>query len=382
MCRKLLQQSRTVQPKGHSAGHFSPGVRARLMAVTRVRPHWMLFWHALCLVLGLLMFGGLVYGVGPGAILDVLEHLGWLTPLVALPYFTSYVMDCIGWWWILRPEFGASRGNPRRPPRLLQLFGMRAAGEAINAVTPTAYLGGEPLKAWLLQRYNIPLAPALASALVSKTALLLTQGGYVFLGLLVSLHRWRPTASLSLAAAVGLLLGILAFRLMIGTQRRGLFRFLLVLMRRWSRREALFASVEPDLHALDDCLQEFYATRAWDFSMCCAFHFLGWVVGSFEVYVALWLLGHPIEFPRAFAIDALSSVAKAAAIIVPGSLGVQEGGQVLIFVAFGLTAPLALTFGLLRRGRELLWIAYGFAVLIHHHALGWLRKRSMGGREP
>lgn len=342
----------------------------------------MVFWQAVFLVLGLLVFAGLLYGVGLLAILDVLEHLGWLTPLIVLPYVTSYLADSIGWWWILRREFDASRGNPRRAPHLLQLFGMRAAGEAVNAITPTAYLGGEPLKAWLLQRYGIPLAPALASVLVSKTALMLTQGGYVFLGLLVALHRWRPAVPLSLAVAVGLLLGILAFVLMIGAQRRGLFGSLLVLVRRWSRREALLASVEADLHALDDRLREFYGTRAQDFSICCAFHFLGWVVGSLEVYVALWLLGHPVEFPRAFAIEALSGVAKLAAVIVPGSLGVQEGGQVLIFVAFGLTAPLAVTFGLLRRGRELLWIGYGFAVLIHHHALGWLRKRSMAGQEP
>ncbi len=342
----------------------------------------MVFWQAVFLVLGLLVFAGLLYGVGLLAILDVLEHLGWLTPLIVLPYVTSYLADSIGWWWILRREFDASRGNPRRAPHLLQLFGMRAAGEAVNAITPTAYLGGEPLKAWLLQRYDIPLAPALASVLVSKTALMLTQGGYVFLGLLVALHRWRPAVPLSLAVAVGLLLGILAFGLMIGAQRRGLFGSLLVLVRRWSRREALLASVEADLHALDDRLREFYGTRAQDFSICCAFHFLGWVVGSLEVYVALWLLGHRVEFPRAFAIEALSGVAKLAAVIVPGSLGVQEGGQVLIFVAFGLTAPLAVTFGLLRRGRELLWIGYGFAVLIHHHALGWLRKRSMAGQEP
>ncbi len=178
-----------------------------------------------------------------------------------------------------------------------------AAGEAVNAITPTAYLGGEPIKAWLLQRRGIPLAPALASVLVSKTALMLTQGGYVFLGLLVVLHRWRPAIPLPLAAGVGLLLGILTFGLIIGAQRRGLFGSLLALVRRWSGREALLASVEADLHALDDRLREFYANRGQDFSICCAFHFLGWIVGSFEVYLALWLLGEPVDFAGAFAVS-------------------------------------------------------------------------------
>ncbi len=338
-------------------------------------------WQVLLLVLGCLIFAGLIYGVGLRAVLDALGHLGWLTPLVVVPYFTSYLVDSLGWWWILRRDLEASPRNPRPAPHLLQLFALRAAGEAVNAVTPTAYLGGEPLKAWLLQRYGIPLAPALASVLVSKTALMLTQGGFVFLGLLIALRRWRPAIPLPLAATVGLLLGVLTFGLMIGAQRRGLFGFLLGLSRRWSGREALLASWEADLLALDDRLRDFYGSRIRDFSICCAFHFFGWVVGSFEVYLALWLLGNPVAFAGAFAIESLSGVAKLAAVIVPGSLGVQEGGQVLIFVAFGLTAPLAMTFGLLRRGRELLWIGLGFAVLVHHQALGRLRERRMAGRE-
>lgn len=339
-------------------------------------------WQVLFLILGVLVFAGLIYEVGLRAILDVLEHLGWLTPLIVLPYLTSYLLDNIGWWWILRREFDALSGNPRPAPRLLQLFGMRAAGEAVNAITPTAYLGGEPLKAWLLQRYGIPLAPALASVLISKTALMLTQGGYVLLGLLVALHRWRPAVPLSLAAAAGLLIGILTFALMVGAQRCHLFGSLLALLRRWSGREALLASLEADLHALDDRLREFYSGRLPDFSICCAFHFLGWVVGSFEVYLALWLLGHPVDYASAFAIEALSGVAKLAAVIVPGSLGVQEGGQVLIFVAFGLTAPLAVTFGILRRGRELLWVGFGFSVLMHYQAWSWLHERRVTGQKP
>jgi uncharacterized membrane protein YbhN (UPF0104 family) len=76
----------------------------------------------------------------------------------------------------------------------------------------------------------------------------------------------------------------------------------------------------------------------------------------------------------------LSGVAKLAAVIVPGSLGIQEGGQVLIFVAFGFSASLAMTFSLLRRGREILWIGFGLSVLIHQHAMRWLREREAARR--
>lgn len=330
-------------------------------------------WQGFFLAMGLLLFAGLIYGVGISAILQVLRRLGWLTPLIAIPYFSSYAVDSMGWWWVLSRCFRPAAGNPGPVPPLHRLFAIRAAGEAVNAITPTAYLGGEPLKAWILQRHGIPLVPGLASVLVSKTALMLTQGGFVFLGLLVALHHWRSAIPLPMAAAVGLLLGLLTVVLMIGVQRRGLFGILLGLSRRWSGREALLASWEADLLALDVRLREFYGRRIRDFLICCAFHFLGWLVGCLEVYVILWMLGSPVDFLSAFAIEALSGVAKLAAVLVPGSLGVQEGGQVMIFVAFALGAPVAVTFSLLRRGRELLWIGFGFAVLIHFHALGWLR---------
>ncbi len=77
----------------------------------------------------------------------------------------------------------------------------------------------------------------------------------------------------------------------------------------------------------------------------------------------LRILGHPVDFGTAFAIEALAGVAKLAAVVVPASLGIQESGQLLIFVAFGLGAPLALAFSVIRRARELFWIAYGLLAL-------------------
>jgi uncharacterized protein (TIRG00374 family) len=330
----------------------------------------------LFLALGGLLFAGVVYGAGPAEILRVLQGLGWLTPFIVIPYLTSYAADSLGWWWVLSRGFQPAEGNTGPAPRPTLLFAIRAAGEAVNAITPTAYFGGEPLKAWLLQQQGHPLVGALASVLVSKTALMLTQGGFVFMGLLLSLHHWRSAIPLPVAGIIGLVLGGLFGVLMVGAQRRGLFSLLLGFSRRWSGREGLLASWEPDLLVLDERLRWYYGSRIRNFAACCGFHLLGWIVGCLEVYLVLWMLGSPVDLSTAFAIEALSSVAKLAALIVPGSLGVQEGGQVVIFVAFGLGVPVAVTFSLLRRGRELLWVGFGLAVLIRHHALGWMRRKA------
>lgn len=337
-------------------------------------------WQYLLLAAGLFLFTLLVYAADPRVVLRTLAHLGWLTPLLALPYLTSYAVDSIGWWWVLSHKLG-QRSGVWRAPNLLRLFGIRAAGEAVNAITPTAYFGGEPLKAWLLSGYGVPLGYALASVFISKTALMLTQGVYVFLGALIALERSQSDIPLPLAAAVGVLLVGLVAAALVGVQRRGLFGLLLGLSRRLTGRRQLLASWEGEVAGVDRLLHDFYADHLRDFLICCSFHFLGWVVGSLEVYVVLRMLGHPIEFLDAFAIEALSGVAKLAALVIPGSLGVQEGGQVLIFAVFGLSTSLAMTFGVIRRCRELVWVGFGLAVLVRRQALAWLRGEGNGERQ-
>lgn len=336
-------------------------------------------WEWAVLGLGLGLFLLLLYAAGPLQVLETFRALGALTPLIALPYFCSYLVDSLGWRWVLTRCFLSAASGPA--PGAGRLFALRAAGEAVNAITPTAYLGGEPVKAWLLARHGIPLPSALASVLVSKTALMLTQGGFVLLGLLIGARRWWPELPLVVAAGVGALLVALTYLTLVGLQRRSLFTLLLGLSRRLSGRRALLATWESDVAALDERLHWFYEARRWDFLCCCAFHLAGWLVGIFEVYLALWLLGQPVDLATAAAIESLSGVAKLAALIVPASLGVQEGGQILVFLAFGLEAPLAMSFSLLRRARELVWVAFGLGVLIQAQATGWMRTREPGGGE-
>jgi glycosyltransferase 2 family protein len=331
-------------------------------------------WQLLLLSVGLGLFGLLIYAAGPTGVLQTFGYLGWLTPVVVLPYLTSYALDTLGWWWVLTRAFGGRTDPPAQRVSIGHLFALRAAGEVVNAVTPTAYFGGEPVKAWLLNRQGVPLSRGLASVLVSKTALMLTQGLFVLLGLLVALGRWHTVVPMWAAATVGTALALAVAAILIRVQRRGLFTLLLTLSRRVTGREALLASWEAEVTALDGLLREFYDKRPGDFLVCCILHFLAWIAGCFEVFLTLRLLNASVDFPAALSIEALSGVAKLAALVVPGSLGVQEGGQVLIFAAFGLGTPLAMTFSLLRRGRELLWIGFGMIVLLHHQALRYMRE--------
>jgi uncharacterized membrane protein YbhN (UPF0104 family) len=51
-----------------------------------------------------------------------------------------------------------------------------------------------------------------------------------------------------------------------------------------------------------------------------------------------------------------------ATFLVPASVGAQEGGYVVTFVALGLSPSTAVAFGLTRRVREILWIIVGLVI--------------------
>lgn len=313
---------------------------------------------------GLLLL--LVARVGAAEILDRLRGMGWAVLGVLLPYLVVYALDTLGWRVTL----------PRRMPvSLARLFCLRVAGEALNALTPTGYLGGEPVKAWLLKGAGVPWREGVASVVVAKTTMLLAQAAFVALGVLLALVRGAVSlraggSALAAVAGIALLLALFA----VG-QRHGLFGWALGCLRRLRLLPVLVPADAAG--GVDEVLRGFYAERSGRFFLSAVLHFLGWVVGTVEVLLILGLLRVPVDVSTALAMEALVSVAKAAGFFVPGGLGVQEGGIVVIFLAFHLAAPAAITYGLVRRAREALWAGLGVLILVQAGPGTW---RSTRGR--
>ena len=85
---------------------------------------------------------------------------------------------------------------------------------------------------------------------------------------------------------------------------------------------------------------------------------------ALEVYVILYYLGGPAMALSAISISALSVFIKGGTFFIPGSLGTQDGGNLLLLEAFGYSGVTGITFALLRRFRELVWIGIGLLCLV------------------
>ncbi len=307
------------------------------------------------LALGTLALVLMIYKIGVGIILNEIQSLGFALVIIFIPYLISYFFDTLGW--------KATLGPHRKKVSFINLFLARCGGEAVNYVTPFAFVGGEPIKAYILRRHDIPLVKGLASVVISKTTMVISQIIFVMVGLILAVFSLEGSGLL-LSISLGLLLGgMVLVGLFFLAQRRGLFMGFLSVLERFKVRFQFIQKREEKIRSLDQAISEFYSKDKKGFFWSIIYFLIGWFAGAFEVYFLLTFLGLPIDVNNAIIIEALASIIKSAAFFIPGAVGAQEGGNLFIFTIFGYAASTGITFSLVRRIRELLLIGGGLLIL-------------------
>jgi len=312
--------------------------------------------HSAQLVLasvGFVLLAVLVYQTGPRQLAEHLRVLGWSAPLIFVPYALSSVLDTAGW----RLTFVHFR------PRLWLLYLARLVGESMNSITPTAYLGGEPVKAFVLHRFGVSLAEGATSVILAKTALTIAQIAFVVVGVALFLLRRDVGLAFVTTVLALALAGMAVTAALVVLQHRGLVAFVARVVRRLAPRAHLAERLAARAPEIDARLRAFYGARPRAAAASVAFHFAGWVTGAAEVFAIMRLLGHPLSVGDAIIVEALAQPMRLAGVVIPGTLGVQEAGGMLIFRLLGLPAELGLATMLLKRVREIGFNLLGLALL-------------------
>jgi len=270
--------------------------------------------------------------------------------MVLLFYVVIFGLDTLGWKFALRPQV-----QSRIP--WARLFRARLAGEAVNYVTPTAWIGGEPVKAWILsRRHGVPIQDGMASVVIAKTTFTLSMVLFIVIGLVVTvvtqpvspaLMRWVWVILPILTVLIGLFVGVQFLQ----PFRRGLEIL--------SRLLPWFRKVETKMHEWDRSIVSFYRQAPSSVFWSLGFHFLGWLAGAVEVYLILHFLHLPVSWATAFSIEALWVLLRSGAFLIPASIGASEGFLLLICSGLGVSSVTGLALGLIRRAREITWMSLG-----------------------
>jgi uncharacterized protein (TIRG00374 family) len=311
--------------------------------------------NLILLLIASVFFVWILNEVGWDTLGHYLWQVGWYWPLLLLPYGVVNWLEAWSWKYILVD-------TPARTT-VGRLFWLRLGGEALNQLTPTASLGGEPFKASRLQADGVPLEMASASVVIMKGILVLSLVLYIFTGLALA-PFYLPEAAkhmlfLSLAA-LGLAAAGIIFVVVQGREPFGnSFRFL-------NRRGWLphfLRDQEGFLGDLDTAMSQFYRQYPSRAALAFFLFFLSWLLHSVEVYLMFWLLGHPISPGMAVCLDALAMLFTALGFFIPAAMGVQEGGNILLALGFKLGFDLGAAFSILRRIREAFWLCLGLVVV-------------------
>jgi putative membrane protein len=267
---------------------------------------------------------------------------GWAIAAVVLYHFAvPLFLDTLAW----RVLFPKSDRLPLR-----KLLWMRWIGESVSTLVPSAAVGGDIVRARLAAINGASLSVAAGSVLVDITLGVFTQAAFTLLGVVLLVEVTgqknfiRPTL-------IGTLIGVVGVAGFYFVQRMGMFRFLAKIIARLANSPEWQSLVQGG-ETLDQTVRALYARRK-ALIACCAWTIISLVAGSGEIWIALHALDLRATFINALILQSMVLTIRSAAFAVPGGLGVQEGGYLVVGNLLGIPGDAAFALSLIARVREL-----------------------------
>ena len=276
----------------------------------------------------------------PPAIYGLISSIGWGLLAIVLVHTCLLVTAGLGWARLAQPFVGV---------RSSAFVLLRWVRESINVLLPVAQVGGDLMGGRLLTFWGVPAGMALASVLVDLLIQLGTQLIFIFLAVLL-LALGGADYRLVEYVGGGLILlasGLTGFYVV---QRSGLVRNIEdALIRQVNRWRDTPLTDGPRLH---ESLQALHR-QTGALLASSALHQAAWFFGVVEIWIALTCMGFKPGWGECFVLESLGQGLRSAAFSVPGALGVQEGGFIMLGSLYGLAPEACLALSLVKRVPDL-----------------------------
>jgi len=276
---------------------------------------WGLVLHVFLACAGVALLVRAFAGVDWSATLRAISSTGPLSLIALVPFGIALGLDAFACSALSRV-------------RAAELFVVRVVTEALHFGAPGGVVASEVAAiALYAKRFGMPVREATALAVSRKQLVMRSHAAYLALGalfagsVLATFHRRAPL--LVLASAVVLL--ILSF-------------------------------------VVGACFDRVTKTRRELTSRATVLFFCAWVAEAVETAVIAHVVGARISLESVVAVECAISLARSAVAFVPGGLGVQDLGYTSALGALGVPHDTAVAFALLKRAKEIAWIAAGFAL--------------------
>ena len=287
------------------------------------------------IVVGLSLIAGLILWQDASSISMVLLEIN-VGIFCLLPVYAIYLaMGVISWRLLFAPG--------REPSFGLSLNAIWI-GSAVNTLLPVASLGGEAVKARLLTLHGVDVLEAGSSVVGDTTVQALSLALWGLIGaILLAALSFDSDMIWAASLAAGLFcIGVFVFAML---QRHGMFAHL-------GKR---FASLKFGVNLLkfDQHVREIY-DRPGRVTVSTLVRLASRIFLTLEIWIAAWLIGHPISLLEAIMVRSLTGAVRGAAFFIPNGLGVQEGAFMVFGSLIGIPPGYSLSLSLVVRVREIL----------------------------
>jgi putative membrane protein len=263
----------------------------------------------------------------------------WLIPVRGL----YLLLFAVGWLYLLRPV------DPERRAGIGYLFWVTSVRDAVDRLLPVATVGGSVVGIRLLRWRGLGAAAVSATVVVEILLTLIVLYLFTAVGLLLLMdlgvfgQQYRRLL-------VGFVLSLPVPAVTVLLLRYGsVFKRMQGLLRPLVGEGVMSEGAAALDHEIRACLH-----RGRPLLIAGALQFAALVSGSFEIWFALRLFGHPVGPRSALALESMTQAVRHIAFIIPAGLGVQEAGLVLFGHALGISGELAIAVSMAKRIREVL----------------------------
>ena len=306
------------------------------------------------LVLGVFLFGNSIYQTGIGNIVKTLKEFSVIKFLIfASLSFANFYLYSLRWELIVKALFKEKKISS------FGLFLHRMAGFALSYVTPSAQLGGEPLRLMMLADEGVPENIGTKSIVIDKTLELSSLFLFITCGIFAALIEGSvPLGAKFFLFVIGcvMLFGVSWFYYA-SIKNIGFFSSILKFLH--VRKIKKLQEMEHKLYEFEQEMNTFYHKHR---NILLQLVIISVITTSFlllEHFLVARFMGVNLSLFQTFLASTIPYVAYL--IPVPGGIGVLESGHAAVFAALGVNIN-AFVFVFIIRLRDFIFVIVG---LVH-----------------
>lgn len=306
------------------------------------------------LIIGLLLLAFLIFKIGPKQILENIKS-------VSLAKFLILIAISIGEWVLHIYVWKIVIDRYDGEVSFLNLYGARMAGYSVSYLTPTAFLGGEPVRAMMVKCSN--KKKSAASVVVDRTIHMFAMLSSIIIAIIIAVIRLSLPKEIKIVFIAFIFVSIVFATVILVKQNQGFFMWLYRLLEKVKIKIRFLEKNKGNIEEIDNYVSDFYKNHRKIFLI--VFILNCFIVLYFAGEIFLTLKFMEVEgatFLKAFLVMTLGNLTILLPYI-PASMGTYETANVLIFIMLGLGAAAGLTLTLIRRIISFIWAGTGLFII-------------------